>query len=104
VQCPPHWDGDERKMAPSSGDSKETSFEFPHILGIPLKSMSGITRFFTLVSGVMFFYLLYGYIQEWIFRIEGFKPYGWYLTLIQFGYYSLFGVVQMAIEGSYQRR
>ena len=42
-------------------------------------------------------------IQEWIFRIEGFKPYGWYLTLVQFGFYTIFGLLQMVI-GDYDRR
>ena len=43
-------------------------------------------------------------LQEWIFRIEGFKPYGWYLTLVQFALYSLFGVIEMAITGDWARR
>ena len=43
-------------------------------------------------------------LQEWIFQIEGFKPYGWYLTLVQFALYSLFGGVEMATTGDWVRR
>ena len=50
-------------------------------------------QFVILSAGVFFFYLLYGYYQELIFSLPGFAGYGWYLTLLQFGYYSLFGKV-----------
>ena len=50
-------------------------------------------QFVILSFGVFFFYLLYGYYQELIFSLPGFSGYGWYLTLIQFGYYSVFGKV-----------
>ncbi|KAB7505381.1 Adenosine 3'-phospho 5'-phosphosulfate transporter 2 [Armadillidium nasatum] len=32
---------------------------------------------------------------ELIFTLEGMTPYGWYLTLVQFGFYSLFAFFQM---------
>ena len=51
-------------------------------------------QFVILSAGVFFFYLLYGYYQELIFSLPGFTGYGWYLTLIQFGYYSIFGKVR----------
>ena len=35
--------------------------------------------------------------QELIFSLPGFTGYGWYLTLIQFGYYSIFGKVRRTI-------
>ena len=50
-------------------------------------------QFIILSAGVFFFYLLYGYYQELIFSLPGFTGYGWYLTLIQFGYYTVFGKV-----------
>ena len=50
-------------------------------------------QFVILSTGIFFFYLLYGYYQELIFSLPGFSGYGWYLTLIQFGYYSVFGKV-----------
>ena len=55
-------------------------------------------QFVILSAGVFFFYLLYGYYQELIFSLPGFTGYGWYLTLIQFGYYSIFGKVRGPTE------
>ena len=55
-------------------------------------------QFVILSAGVFFFYLLYGYYQELIFSLPGFTGYGWYLTLIQFGYYSIFGKVRRPTE------
>ncbi|KRT81850.1 hypothetical protein AMK59_5617, partial [Oryctes borbonicus] len=45
-------------------------------------------------TAVFFFYLLYGYMQELIFTLEGFGPYGWFLTLVQFGFYTIFGLAE----------
>lgn len=39
-------------------------------------------------------FLVYGYLQELIFTLDGFKPYGWFLTLVQFFYYTVFGFVE----------
>ena len=55
-------------------------------------------QFVILSAGVFFFYLLYGYYQELIFSLPGFTGYGWYLTLIQFGYYSIFGKVRRGTQ------
>ncbi|GLG99768.1 Adenosine 3'-phospho 5'-phosphosulfate transporter 2 [Gryllus bimaculatus] len=44
--------------------------------------------------GVFLFYLIYGYFQELIFSLDGFKPFGWYLTLVQFAYYTVFGYAE----------
>lgn len=42
--------------------------------------------------------------QELIFSVEGFKPFGWYLTLVQFGFYSLFGLVELQLTQDKRRR
>uniref|UniRef100_A0A4W5JVH0 Adenosine 3'-phospho 5'-phosphosulfate transporter 2 n=1 Tax=Hucho hucho TaxID=62062 RepID=A0A4W5JVH0_9TELE len=44
------------------------------------------------------------FFQELIFSMEGFKPFGWYLTLVQFGFYSLFGLVELQLTQDKQRR
>lgn len=36
--------------------------------------------------------------QELIFTLDGFRPFGWYLTLIQFGYYTVFGWIECRIR------
>lgn len=52
------------------------------------------TQFLLCCIGIFISYLLYGYFQELIFTLDGFKPYGWFLTLIQFGYYTIFGLIE----------
>lgn len=42
--------------------------------------------------------------QELIFSVDGFKPFGWYLTLVQFGFYSLFGLVELQLTQDKRRR
>jgi hypothetical protein len=41
---------------------------------------------------VFLFYLIYGYFAELIFTFEGIS--GWYITLVQFFYYTLFGLYE----------
>lgn len=59
--------------------------------------LSPTSQFLACCAGVFVLYLIYGYLQELIFTLEGFKPYGWYLTLIQFGYYTVFGFIERRI-------
>ncbi|XP_059470254.1 adenosine 3'-phospho 5'-phosphosulfate transporter 2 [Neocloeon triangulifer] len=60
---------------------------------------------FLLCSVAVFaFYLLYGYMQELLFTLEGFKSMGWQLTLVQFGYYTIFGVIETRIKDDTIRR
>lgn len=42
--------------------------------------------------------------QELIFSMEGFKPYGWYLTLVQFAFYSIFGLIELQLIQDKRRR
>ncbi|XP_065843398.1 adenosine 3'-phospho 5'-phosphosulfate transporter 2-like isoform X2 [Oscarella lobularis] len=74
------------------------------VLGIPVYKLSPLGQFLTLCSGILSFYLLYGYVQEWIFRTEGLKPFGLYLTLVQFGFYTIFGSVEFRMREDATRR
>ncbi|XP_040288845.1 adenosine 3'-phospho 5'-phosphosulfate transporter 2 isoform X1 [Bufo bufo] len=74
------------------------------VLGINLSQFQKPVQFFICVTGVFVFYLIYGYLQELIFSIEGFKPFGWYLTLVQFGFYSMFGLVELQLTQDKRRR
>ncbi|XP_055607610.1 adenosine 3'-phospho 5'-phosphosulfate transporter 2 [Uranotaenia lowii] len=68
------------------------------ILCFDLTYYNGTTQFLLCCAGVFVMYLLYGYMQELIFTLDGFKPYGWFLTLVQFGYYTIFGYIERSIE------
>uniref|UniRef100_A0A8C5WG91 Adenosine 3'-phospho 5'-phosphosulfate transporter 2 n=1 Tax=Leptobrachium leishanense TaxID=445787 RepID=A0A8C5WG91_9ANUR len=74
------------------------------VLGINLSKFQKPVQFFICVSGVFVFYLIYGYLQELIFSVEGFKPFGWYLTLVQFGFYSVFGLIELQLTQDKRRR
>lgn len=68
------------------------------VLCIDLTHYNGTTQFLLCCAGVFFFYLMYGYMQELIFTLDGFKPYGWFLTLVQFAYYTFFGFFERKLE------
>jgi len=74
------------------------------ILCLDISNFSQTTQFLLCSIAVFVFYLLYGYMQELIFSINDFKPYGWYLTLVQFGYYTIFGLVETKIRGIHKRK
>ncbi|CAI9725572.1 3' [Octopus vulgaris] len=64
------------------------------ILCFDLSTLSRTLQFLICSGSVFFFYIIYGYIMELIFRLDGFRPFGWYLTLLQFAWYSFFGIVE----------
>ncbi|XP_022906983.2 adenosine 3'-phospho 5'-phosphosulfate transporter 2 [Onthophagus taurus] len=64
------------------------------ILWFDITHYSQTTQFISCSVAVFFFYILYGYMQELIFTLEGFSPYGWFLTLVQFGFYTIFGFLE----------
>lgn len=74
------------------------------ILCLDLTHYNPTTQFLLCCLGVFFFFLLYGYLQELIFTLDGFKPYGWFLTLIQFAYYTCFGFFERKLEASNAKR
>ncbi|PSN45306.1 Adenosine 3'-phospho 5'-phosphosulfate transporter 2 [Blattella germanica] len=74
------------------------------ILFFDISHLGQTSQFLLCSAGVFVFYLLYGYMQELIFTLEGFKPYGWYLTLVQFGYYSIFGYIEVTVKNITQRK
>ncbi|XP_004596566.2 adenosine 3'-phospho 5'-phosphosulfate transporter 2 isoform X2 [Ochotona princeps] len=74
------------------------------VLGINLSNFNKLTQFCICVAGVFVFYLIYGYFQELIFSMEGFRSYGWYLTLVQFAFYSLFGFIELQLIQDKRRR
>lgn len=82
-----------RPLRESSHAAKETK-----ILCFDLSGFNGQTQFIFCCIGVFVLYILYGYFQELIFSLDGFKPHGWFLTLVQFGYYTIFGYFERQIQ------
>lgn len=92
-------DDSKRRTKLLAGSTACTSKEIS-ILGFDLSKFSAQTQFIICCIGVFFLYILYGYFQELIFSLDGFKPYGWFLTLIQFGYYTIFGYFENCIQST----
>ncbi|XP_032874924.1 adenosine 3'-phospho 5'-phosphosulfate transporter 2 isoform X1 [Amblyraja radiata] len=74
------------------------------VIGFNLSDFSRPMQFVICVVGVFVFYLVYGYMQELIFSLEGFKPFGWYLTLVQFAFYSTFGLIELQFTQDKRKR
>lgn len=74
------------------------------ILFIDLTHQNQTVQFLTCCVAVFIFFLLYGYMQELIFTIDGFQPYGWYLTLVQFGCYTIFGLIEKFLNNIQSRK
>nr|CAD2145013.1 unnamed protein product [Meloidogyne enterolobii] len=75
------------------------------LLNFDISSWPKLPQFLAISLAVFFFYLIYGYMQELIFRLPGMQPYGWYLTLIQFIIYSVLSYSEMYfIVGNVSRR
>ncbi|GLV40726.1 PAPS transporter 2 [Carabus blaptoides fortunei] len=84
-----------------NGQSERPSIK---ILCFDITSFSQTTQFLICCCVVFVFFLLYGYMQELIFTLDGFQPYGWYLTLVQFGYYTIFGLIEKYINNVTSRK
>lgn len=58
------------------------------------RHLSPRSEFLICCSLVFLFYLIYGYFAELIFTYEGIS--GWFITLVQFFYYTIFGLYDNA--------
>ncbi|GAV03291.1 hypothetical protein RvY_13736 [Ramazzottius varieornatus] len=61
---------------------------------IHIDRFSPAAKFFICSGGIFGCFMIYGYVQEMMFRIEGYKDFGWYLTLMQFLQYTLFSFME----------
>lgn len=75
-----------------------------NVLCIDITHFGKTTQFILCTGAVFIFFLLYGYMQELIFTIDGFKPFGWFLTLVQFFYYSIFGFIEITARNMTSRK
>ncbi|XP_064117199.1 adenosine 3'-phospho 5'-phosphosulfate transporter 2-like [Macrobrachium nipponense] len=90
---------DSRSTVVVVGDRDEPKNKSIKLFNIPVAPVPSISQFLVLSSLVFIFYLVYGYVLELIFTLEGMRPHGWYLTLIQFAYYTAFAAIQIIASG-----
>ncbi|XP_060535162.1 adenosine 3'-phospho 5'-phosphosulfate transporter 2 [Cylas formicarius] len=93
-------------MAPPETLALNPEVEKPRIsvLCMDISNYSQTVQFLVCSTAVFVFYILYGYMQELIFTLDGFSPYGWYLTLVQFGCYTIFGLIETRLRKIHSRR
>ncbi|XP_071118629.1 adenosine 3'-phospho 5'-phosphosulfate transporter 2-like [Haliotis cracherodii] len=84
-----------------TGDEKKEEIV---LFGIDLSNLPRSMQFMILTVATFFFYLIYGYLQELIFQLQGFKPFGWYLTLVQFACYTVFGLAELQFKQDKSRK
>lgn len=87
----------------SAADSKPINKAVANDLKILCFNLKATSNTFMICCvGIFTTYLAYGYLQELIFtRLEGIS--GWYLTLCQFLYYTVFGYVEKLVSKSKAR-
>jgi len=74
-----------------------------NLLGFKINHFSRSTQLGICISGTFVFFCSYAYIQESLFRIDGFH-FGWYLTFIQFFVYAFISSVELYFHGEMERR
>ncbi|CAI4230721.1 unnamed protein product [Auanema sp. JU1783] len=84
--------------------AKEKMTNEIHLLGWNLTHKPKYVQFLALASAIFVLYIGYGYMQELIFKLPGMKPFGWYLTLIQFFVYSGLGYCECLLWHDTSRR
>jgi solute carrier family 35 (adenosine 3'-phospho 5'-phosphosulfate transporter), member B3 len=62
------------------------------ILCFTIENLSPKSEFLICCGLVFVYYLIYGYIAELIFTLDGVS--GWFITLIQFFFYAVFGIIE----------
>eukprot|EP00117_Sycon_ciliatum_P024666 scpid57594/ scgid2484/ Adenosine 3&apos; PAPS transporter 2; Solute carrier family 35 member B3 len=68
------------------------------LLGVRMETLSSTNQFLFCTAGILFFYMIYGYVQEALFHISGMKSHALYLTLAQFALYSCFSYLEMRLQ------
>jgi len=81
--------------------SKNERIDF---LCFDLSIFSRSSLFIVLTIITFVFFLLYGYLQELLFRLDGFEDFSWFLTLFQFGLYSLFAFGESVVRNERERK
>lgn len=62
------------------------------------------TQFVLLTTLTFVFFLLYGFLQELIYELEGFERFPWFLTLVQFFLYACFASVERKVRNDIHRK
>ena len=81
-----------------------TRAERVDFLGFDLAQFGRTIQFVLLTTFTFVFFLLYGFLQELIYELEGFEQFPWYLTLVQFFLYTCFASFELKIRNETTRK
>uniref|UniRef100_A0A915Q6I2 Adenosine 3'-phospho 5'-phosphosulfate transporter 2 n=1 Tax=Setaria digitata TaxID=48799 RepID=A0A915Q6I2_9BILA len=74
------------------------------LVGIDITSRSEGLQFIILCCTVFIFYIIYGFVQELMFKLDDMELYGWHLTLIQFSVCSAMALLESFCYATKDRR
>ncbi len=75
-----------------------------NILCFDISKLKRSWQFIILTTATFVFYLLYGYIQELMYKLPKFNQFSWYLTLVQFFLYTVFGAIETSVRRETKRK
>ncbi|XP_076812474.1 adenosine 3'-phospho 5'-phosphosulfate transporter 2-like [Clavelina lepadiformis] len=85
-------------------DSKEYQTSEPNtttrVFGLDIGRLSKPLQLFVCTFLVFSLFVLYGYCQEWLYITDGFEEFNVYVTVVQFGFYSIFGIIERKVQAS----
>ncbi len=87
------------KQKPSDREKEAISF-----LCFDLSPYPKSVQFILLTILTFVFFLLYGYLQELLYKLDGFSDFSWFLTLVQFFCYSVFAFIEALIRNDLKRK
>lgn len=87
-----------------SSNNQESKDDHIYLLWFDLTNLTRTYQFLILSSATFVFYLLYGYMQELMYKLPKFGEFPLYLTLIQFFFYSSFGYIENKVRNRSERR
>jgi adenosine 3'-phospho 5'-phosphosulfate transporter B3 len=96
-----------RKNQSSDNDSLLASTNEMASINILCYDLSGFSQkslFIVLTILTFVFFLLYGYLQELLYQLPGFANFSWFLTLIQFFFYSCFAFIEALVRNDLNRK
>ena len=88
----------------NNNNNQVSSGEPINILCFDISKSSRASQFLILTCATFVFYLLYGYVQELMYKLPDFNKYAWYLTLVQFLFYTIFGFAESNIRNDFKRK
>lgn len=84
----------------TSSNAEPVSIKF---LCFDFSHLSRNFQFLILTFLTFVFYILYGYMAELMYKLPGFGDHPWFLTLVQFSFYTFFAYIETRARNKTER-